>query len=203
MISTLRGTVTATGLTWLVIEVSGVGFRVDVPPSVTENYRNFIDDAGEIKLHTNLVVREDSMSLIGFLEEADNLTFQTLMTVAGIGPKLGLAAIESLGTQGLRSALAAEDLKALSAIPGVGKKTAQRMVLEIGDKLGPADSGAASTETFHSDVTESVEAALVQLGWTTAVAQQTIAGLATKEHTAESLLRAALEALGGQNGRSV
>ncbi len=204
MIASVRGPVVGQGLDWLVLEVSGVGFKVQVPPSVVANYRQHLDGEGVLILHTDLVVREDALTLIGFLQDADQATFQTLMTVAGIGPKLALAAIDVLGTDGLRAAVTEKDLKKLMLIPGVGKKTAQRMVLEIGDKLGAAVLPAAPTPSAgSSQVADSVEAALSQLGWPAATAKQAVADLATEDHTTESLLRAALAQLGGGLGTSI
>lgn len=217
MISSLEGTVTATGPSWLLITVGGMGFRVEAAPTLVAKVASAsaVGGAGkEVRttVHTYLVVREDALTLYGFESSEDRGVFETLLSVSGIGPKLAVAAIDTLGVNGLRRAVAGEDLKELSRIPGVGKKTAQRLVLEIGEKLGapqPPESGtplAGEVTPLESQVRESVEAALEQLGWPRAVAQRAVDKVAQDKvggdpHTMETMLRAALATLGTESGR--
>lgn len=212
MISSLEGTVTATGPTWLLITVGGIGFRVEAAPTLVAKVASAsvaAQPGEEVRttVHTYLVVREDALTLFGFESSEDREVFETLLSVSGIGPKLGVAAIDTLGVNGLRRAVAGEDLKELSRIPGVGKKTAQRLVLEIGEKLGtpqPLDTGAPlgnQATPLELQVRESVEAALEQLGWPRAVAQRAVDKVAGDSHTTETMLRAALATLGTETGR--
>lgn len=197
MISSLTGTVGARGADWLQIVVSGVGLRVEVPKSLQ------FSSANEVTLQTSLIVREDSLTLFGFNTTEERDGFEVLMSVSGIGPRLALAAIDTVGLNDLRRGVASGDLTLLSRIPGVGKKTAQRMVLEIGEKLGPpADPGvgAAPTSSAVATIREPVEAALEQLGWPRAVASRTLDQLPGEFTSVEEMLRAALEVLGAQRG---
>lgn len=194
MISSLTGTVGAQGTGWVQLIVNGVGFRVDIPTSAT------MPAMEELTLHTALVVREDSLTLFGFANPGDRDAFDVLMGVTGIGPRLALAAIDTLGVETLREAIAGEQLKTLQRIPGVGKKTAQRMVLEIGEKLGPPTPPASADvnlDTHPSADHHFVQAALEQLGWPKATAERAIADVDGGPHTSEELLRAALLNLGG------
>ena len=130
MISSLTGTVGIRSADWVQVVVLGVGFRVEIPKSLQIT-------SEEITLQTSLIVREDSLTLFGFTTTEERDGFEVLMSVSGIGPRLALAAIDTVGLDDLRSGVASGDLALLSRIPGVGKKTAQRMVLEIGDKVVP------------------------------------------------------------------
>ena len=197
VISSLTGTVGARGADWLQIVVSGVGLRVEVPKSLQ------FSSANEVTLQTSLIVREDSLTLFGFNTTEERDGFEVLMSVSGIGPRLALAAIDAVGLDDLRRGIASGDLALLSRIPGVGKKTAQRMVLEIGEKLGPPTDpgvGAAPTSSAVATIREPVEAALEQLGWPRAVASRTLDQLPGEFTSVEEMLRAALAVLGAQRG---
>ena len=197
VISSLTGTVGARGADWLQIVVSGVGLRVEVPKSLQ------FSSANEVTLQTSLIVREDSLTLFGFNTTEERDGFEVLMSVSGIGPRLALAAIDAVGLDDLRRGIASGDLALLSRIPGVGKKTAQRMVLEIGEKLGPPTDpgvGAAPTSSAVATIREPVEAALEQLGWPRAVASRTLDQLPGEFTSVEEMLRAALAVLGAHRG---
>lgn len=201
MIYSVEGTLSAVGAGFAIVDVGGVGMRAEVTPSTASRISGLVGSTQ--KLHTSFVVREDSLTLYGFDSEDDRDTFEILMTVSGIGPRLGVAALDVLGADGLRDAVASEDLKALSTIPGVGQKTASRMVLEIGDKLGPAVQASASGSggpAASSAIRDAVEAGLEQLGWPRAVAQRAVANLEGPYKDVESMLRAALSSLGNQRG---
>ena len=203
MISSLTGPVLAVYDGALVIGVSGLGMRCEVPPS---HMQQILDGASspsaEITLFTTLIVREDSLTLYGFPAEAERDGFDVLMTVSGIGPRLALAALDELGIEELRRAVAQEDLKALQRISGVGNKTAQRMVLEIGDKLGLSAVGqpVSPTASVNEALRDAVEAGLEQLGWPRAVASRAVSSLEGTYDTPEAMLRAALESLGSARG---
>lgn len=144
-------------------------------------------------VHTCLVLREDSLSLYGFTDASQRETFATLMQVKGIGPKLGLAALGLLSPAELAAAVAARDLATLQRIPGVGKKSAERMVIDIGDKLGITQTGTAAATAPANTVI----AALTNLGWNQAQAAQAVA--AVEPGDTATVLREALQYLGGQS----
>ena len=203
MIYSVEGTLSQTGPGFAIVDVGGVGVRAEVTPSTAARIGRLV--GSKQKLHTSFVVREDSLTLYGFDNADDRDTFEILMTVSGIGPRLGIAALDVLGADGLRAAVAAEDLKSLSTIPGVGKKTASRMVLEIGDKLGAptgaTESGGSQRGPAASTVIrDAVEAGLEQLGWPRAVAKRAVENLEGQYTDVESMLRDALSSLGNQRG---
>ena len=199
MISILRGIVACVGLDHIDIVVGGIGFRVHVTPAFAQAAPR--DE--EITVYTSMIVREDSMTLYGFESADERDVFTKLLSVSGIGPKIALAALAVLRPDDLRRAVRDQDLATLQRIPGVGKKSAQRMALEIGDKLGtPAalpgvDAAPAPSEDA---VASEVSAALVGLGWSEAQAAKAIEKLAGSGLGASDMLRAALVSLGGGRG---
>jgi holliday junction DNA helicase RuvA len=196
MIATLRGRVAAHHLGSVVLDVAGVGYRVHVSPG---GVPGGLGD--EIVLHTHLAVREDAMTLYGFADAGARDLFETLLGVSGVGPKVALAALGTLGADGLRRAVFGEDVAALTVIPGVGKKGAQRMILELRGKLGAPDDGVPGATTNGSAGTPGARAevreALAALGYAAAEVQAALDTLpADAEPAAEELLRQALRALG-------
>lgn len=199
MISILCGIAVSVGLDHIDVVVGGIGFRVHVTPAFAQGAAR--DD--EITVYTSMIVREDSMTLYGFESADERDVFTRLMSVSGIGPKIALAALAVLHPDELRRAVRDQDLVALQRIPGVGKKSAQRMALEIGDKLGtPASLPEAAPAPAPSQdaVATEVSAALVGLGWSEAQAAKAIEKLAGSGLGASDMLRAALVALGGGRG---
>lgn len=198
MIAQLRGSIEEIGLDALVLLVGGVGYRVRVTPATAQGLTRGADTT----VHTSLVVREDSMTLFGFATADERDVFEGLQAVSGIGPRTALAALSVLGPDDLRSAVARQDLTVLQRIPGVGKKSAQRMVLDIGDRLGvPAALPAGGARPAPEGEAEAeVRSALVQLGWTEPIAQRTVDALGGQGLGASDLLRAALLKLGGTRG---
>jgi Holliday junction DNA helicase RuvA len=201
MIATVRGTVAAVNLDSAVIEVGGVGILVHAAPGTLAALT--VGQPGQ--LSTSLVVREDSLTLFGFLTDDERSTFELVQTVSGIGPRLALAMLAVHEPDGLRRAVATDDLVALTRVPGIGRKGAQRLVLELKDRLGPP--GLASARATHLPSTESgdraqVRDALVGLGWTAKAADDALDQvLADADETAApadvaALLRAALRLLG-------
>ena len=201
MISIMRGIVASVGLDHIDVVVGGIGFRVHVTPAFAQGSAH--DE--EITVYTSMIVREDSMTLYGFESCDERDVFTTLMSVSGIGPKIALAALAVLRPDDLRRAVRDQDLATLQRIPGVGKKSAQRMALEIGDKLGTpaALPGAEATPApvpSEDTVASEVSAALVGLGWSEAQATKAIEKLAGSGLGASDMLRAALVSLGGGRG---
>ena len=200
MISSLNGKLGGIGPTWVDVAVNGVGLRVQVPGQTLSTLGSSM--GSDVLLPTFMVVREDALDLYGFGSEKERETFEILMTVKGVGPKLALAAIDAIGVSELARSVQDEDLKTLQRIPGVGKKTAQRLVLEIGDKLGPPDVDVpvAQASPATNANAEAVTAALEQLGWPRAVAVRVVDSLEGDFTTMEEMLRAALAQLGAKHG---
>jgi Holliday junction DNA helicase RuvA len=195
VIASVRGRVLAVRLDAAVLEVGGVGMLVQATPATLAELRV----GSEGTLHTSLVVREESLTLFGFAEADDRDVFETLQTVSGVGPRLALAMLAVHTPDGLRRAVADEDLAALQRVPGIGRKGAQRIVLELADRLGvPAGSAPdapapAPTSGEHGQVVE----ALVGLGWNVKQAEEAVAAVGDGTAGSSSeVLRAALRHLG-------
>ena len=202
MIASVRGPVLEIGLDHAVVEVGGVGLAVFCTPATLAGLRR----GTEARLSTTLIVREESLTLFGFADADERELFLLLQTVSGIGPRLALATIAVLEPEVLRRALHDGDLATLTRIPGVGKKSAERLVVELRDKVvvAPAPVTAAGVAVpvaagnGASPVRDQVVEALVGLGFTLKPAEQAVdAVLADKpEAEASQLLRAALAGLG-------
>lgn len=197
MISRVLGTVARVGVGDVVVVFGGIGFRVHITPPLASEMQK----GDEIELYTHLIVREDSLTLYGFKTDEEREVFEILMSVSGIGPRIGLAALSVFTPNDLRRAVADQDTAALARIPGVGKKVASRMLVELGDKLGlPAQLPEASAPSVGA-VEAEVKAALIGLGWNEAKAEDVLAQLGGNGLNASDLLRAALMKLGGTHGR--
>ena len=143
MITFLKGKLTDALPTQVVIDVNGIGYEVLIPLSSFEK----LPELGQaVTLRTQLVVREDSQTLYGFATDAERELFRLIQGVSGIGPRLALNVLSGMNVGSFKGAIAAGDVKRLSSINGVGKKTAERMVLELKDKLGPATGAAAALD---------------------------------------------------------
>jgi len=176
MIAHLRGTVAGVAPDGAVIEVGGVGMRVQCTPGTLATLR-----PGEpAQVATSLVVREDSLTLYGFSSEDERNVFELLQTASGVGPRLALAMLAVHAPDALRRAVSTEDLGALSMVPGIGKKGAQRIVLEMKDRLGPpGDTGDVPPRPAQRAPSwrDQVQSGLVNLGWPARDADQAIAAL--------------------------
>jgi holliday junction DNA helicase RuvA len=174
----------------LVVDVGGVGYLVAATPTAVRK----ADGADEVALHTYLHVREDALQLYGFAEVAERELFLQLLSVNGVGPKVALAIVSGSPAAELRRAIALEDAARFQAIPGIGKKTAERIVLELKEKLAAgvpeaaAPSGGAAPHVVARD-------ALVELGWSVVEAEQALADtdpdLAPEERVRQALKKAA------------
>ena len=206
MIAFVRGVVRQVGVDSAVVEVGGVGVAVLCAPATLAALR-----VGETsRLATSMVVREESLTLYGFADDDERSVFELLLTASGIGPKLAQAMLAVHQPDGLRRAVATDDIVALTKVPGIGKKGAQRIVLELKDRLGPplhrADTdGSAATAVQAADAwRHQVRAGLISLGWAAREADDAAASvepLAQEQAMSGSpvdvavLLRAALRAL--------
>lgn len=171
MIATLRGEVSQIEDNAIIVEVGGVGLRVFVPAPLRTRLK-----AGDgLMLYTHLVVREDAWSLYGFESQADRELFNILLGVDGVGPKVALSVLSSMTLDAIQRAVFAEEGELLSRVPGVGKKTAQKMALHLKDKLKPTD--ALARVAAMSDTDSEVLAALTSLGYSVVEAQAAIQSL--------------------------
>ena len=177
MIAHLDGTVAAVAPDGAVIDVGGVGLLVQCTPATLAGLR-----VGErARVATSLVVREDALTLFGFASDDERGTFELVQTASGVGPRLALAMLAVFSPDALRRAVATEDLAALTTVPGIGRKGAQRIVLELAGRLGeplgtPAAAGgaAASAGARLAPWREQVQAGLISLGWQAREADQAI-----------------------------
>jgi Holliday junction DNA helicase RuvA len=199
MIASLHGTVLKVGLDALVIGVGGVGMLVHTTPATARSVRL----GQEATLATSLVVREDSLTLYGFATDDEKLVFETVQTVSGVGPRLALALLAVHPPEKVRLALGTGDIAALTKVPGIGKKGAERLVLELRDRLGAlaatAEGAAATTRRTAPAWREQVHEALVGLGWSARQADDAldkVAPQAAEGAGVSALLKAALLELG-------
>lgn len=177
MISYVRGQVAQVNASAAVIDVGGVGLELYCAPTTLAGLR-----PGEhAMVSARMIVREDSLTLYGFSDDDERDVFDVLQTVSGVGPRLGLAILAVLSPDQIRHAVATEDLVSLTKVPGVGRKGAQRMVLELKDRLGPATtphppttSGSVGVHSWQPQV----HAALIGLGWNVKDAEAAIAAVA-------------------------
>ncbi len=166
MIALLRGTLAYKSIDHVIIDVNGVGYRLFIPLSTFYS----LPETGEISLYTHTHVREDALLLYGFLTLEEKELFVTLIGISGIGPKLAVNILSHSPVAELKNAIAKSDVKRLSGLPGIGKKTAERLVLELKDKIEPV-AAATGTRTSSAgspsakDLINDVISALVNLGY--------------------------------------
>ncbi len=187
MIARLRGTPVGGGADGLVLDVNGVGYLVHATPSALRR----ADKGAELTVETYLHVREDALQLYGFADAEERVLFEQLLSVSGVGPKVALAIVSGSPPAELRRAIALDDTARFEAIPGIGKKTAQRVVLELKEKLGagapePVPIGQAAPHLVARD-------ALVELGYSVADAEAALASV-DPELPPEARVRLALKA---------
>ncbi len=198
MIAFVKGTVADVTLSSVVLEVGGVGLELHCTPHTLATLR----PGAAATLPTSMVVREESLTLFGFLDDDEKSVFELVQTASGVGPKLAQAMLAVLTPDALRSAVAGEDVKALTAVPGIGQKGAQRIILELKDRIGvPRGTGTARlapavapAEAWRGQVLDG----LVGLGWTAKEADRAVEAVAPDAGDAPdvaALLRAALRSL--------
>ncbi|MFP4698712.1 MAG: Holliday junction branch migration protein RuvA [Eubacteriales bacterium] len=183
----------------IIIETNNIGYEIRVPLSVIPQLPSIGED---MKIHTYLYVREDAMLLYGFLTRDDLSIFKLVLTVSGIGPKGALGILSTVTPDELRFAIIAEDVKTISKAPGIGKKTAQKLILELKDKLDlkdtvsqESDSVALSTNT-SSDIKSEAIQALTALGYSSTEAVQAVRKVDINEQTTvEDIIKIALKSL--------
>lgn len=203
MIASVRGSVLHAGLDRVVVEVGGVGMLVHTTPGTAASVRR----GQEAALSTTLVVREDSLTLYGFAGDDERDMFEQVQTVSGVGPRLALAMLSVMPPDRLRAAISGSDIGALTKVPGIGRKGAERMVLELRDKIGAPTGVPGATAPAAPAASlwrEQVSEALVGLGWSSKQADDAVtrvadgAGAPADGGTpnVSEMLRAALRELG-------
>ncbi|KQY37884.1 MULTISPECIES: Holliday junction branch migration protein RuvA [Nocardia] len=196
MIASVRGEVLEIALDHVVIEAAGVGYRLNATPATLAG----LTRGEQTRLYTAMIVREDSMTLFGFADTEARELFGLLQTVSGVGPRLAMAVLAVLEPEALRKALAESNVSALTRVPGIGKRGAERMVVELRDKVNQVavPTGPPGAEAPSTPVREQVSEALVGLGFPAKQAEQAVDTVLADQPTATTsvALRAALGLLG-------
>ena len=201
MIGSIRGTLLSKESGNFLIEIGGLGYEVQVP---TKNSYNLPKTGCELYLLTHFTVREDGQSLFGFFEDAERDLFRKLIKISGVGPKLALTILSGLDLEGFSRCVVDGDISSLVAIPGVGKKTAERLIIEMRDKLperfaGTANlTGAKDVASDFSDAVQDAEKALESLGYRHSDARKMVATVVNQDQSLgrEEIIKKALRAIG-------
>jgi Holliday junction DNA helicase RuvA len=195
MVRLVRGRVLATGKDYIVVDVGGeaggIGVRVFVPEPVAAQHT----PGSPLTLYTHLHVREDTLALYGFANDDELFMFEMLLNVSGVGPKVALATLSMLTPDALRLALANDEPAIIARVPGVGRRTAQKIVLELKDKVQPSAAGLTALAQVTDLDTEVIEA-LTALGYSVVEAQRAVQKLPKDATTVEDRLRLALSQFG-------
>jgi Holliday junction DNA helicase RuvA len=195
LIAFVRGEVAAVTLTSAVLEVGGVGLELMCTPNTLATLRT----GQTATLPTSMVVREDSLTLFGFVDEDEKQVFELVQTASGVGPKLAQAMLAVLTPDAVRRAVAGDDVRALTAVPGIGQKGAQRIILELKDRIGvPVAASGGGVPVLVEPWRDQVQQGLVGLGWSAKDADKavdTVADQAGDQPDVAALLRAALRIL--------
>ena len=192
MIGSLRGRLSAKQAPQIVIECSGVGYEVETPMST---FLELPELGTDLFLYTHLLVREDAQILYGFASEDERLMFRTLLKVNRVGAKLALGILSAMSTNDFRRCVELEDTTAMSKIPGIGKKTAERLIIEMRDRIDAAAPGGGKTAPLTVEASARNEAvdALVALGYKPKEVHTLIAKLDIEDKSAEDIIRLALK----------
>jgi len=197
MIAFLRGRVLEKHPNRIVVDVNGVGYELYVPLST---YYDVGDAGAEVELRVHTHVREDALQLFGFLTSLEQLLFERLISISGIGPKLAIAVLSGIDSRELVSSVQRADVARLTRIPGIGKKTAERIVLELKDRLRdvtPADAGAPEQRPSGDSLRDDLVSALENLGYHRPVAEKAVDAVRARNGAAtfEDALKGALREL--------
>ena len=194
MIAGLYGKLESLGSDWAIINVNGISFQVYMPTSTLSTLSTIGE---EVKLHTHLHLREDNATIYGFASAEELGLFQTLIGVSGLGPKLALAMLSALNVEKLSMAIATGSTEMLTIVPGIGKKMASRLILELKEKIGAAWIAAPATQLAQENA--DVLTALTSLGYSVAEATRAVATLPpSSELSIEEKIKLALQYFGGK-----
>lgn len=195
MIAFLTGRVVGKSVGHCLIDVGGVGFRLAMS---TSSLAALPAEGDTVTVHTYLHVREDELALFGFESPEEGALFEHLLTVSGVGPKVALAALSAFPPPTLTEAIAREDVALISSVPGIGKKTAQRIILDLKDRLGLPDLvGATIAGAASADVAAEATQALLGMGFSSAEVATALKGYGGAPDDEQALLKHALRRLGG------
>ncbi|MFC2010969.1 Holliday junction branch migration protein RuvA [Chloroflexota bacterium] len=193
MIASLHGTLESLGSDWAIINVNGIGLQVYMPTSTLSTLGTI---GKEVYLNTHLVMREDSITLYGFTSTKELELFQTLIGVSGLGPRLALAVLSAMSVEQVTMAIATGHVDLLTVIPGIGKKMAERLVLELKDKIGAGLIGAPAAQLAQENT--DVMAALTSLGYSVSETSRAVATLPlSSKLSLEEKVKLALQYFGG------
>ena len=204
MIRFLKGIVADLTAEEVVLEVGGIGYAIKVPSSVIDSVRT---TGIEIKLYTYMSVKEDGVTLFGFLAKDDLDMFKKVISVSGIGPKGGLGIISTLSADGVRLAVLSNDAKAISKAPGIGAKTASKLIIELKDKIDIEDAfeqsksastvATSSVNIMNNEVTSDAIQALIALGYSNSDVLKAVRSIEIDESTStQDIIKAALRIIG-------
>lgn len=193
MIASLTGRVAFRGASHCVIEVGGVGYRLAMSTGSLAALPHVGDS---VTVHTYLHIRPEELALYGFESDAERALFEKLITVSGVGPKVALAALSTWAPPALTDAVLTEDVAAISSIPGVGKKTAQRIILELKDKVGTVLAGARHDSGVGGSAVAEAREALTSMGFSAGEIASALSGIEV-DSDPQGVLKAALKRLGG------
>ena len=193
MIASLQGKIEALSSDWAIINVAGIGFQVYMPTSTLAS----LGAVGkEVKLHTYLHLREDSAALYGFASADELALFQTLISVSGLGPRLALAMLSAMDVEKLTIGIATGSAELLTEVPGIGRKMASRLILELKDKIGAGRVPVPTSQVAAENA--DIIAALTALGYSTTEATRAVAALPAADLTLEEKVKLALQYFGGK-----
>jgi holliday junction DNA helicase RuvA len=193
MIGSLRGRITSKTPPQLTVEVGGIGYELEAPMST---FFHLPATGEEVKLLTHFVVREDAQLLYGFATEDERRLFRNLLKVSGIGPKIGLALLSGISVEAFAMCVKNQDVASLIRVPGIGRKTAERLLIEMKDRIAPTDGTPADAVVVREDASPESEAfgALTALGYRPAEATRLLKAAGPGTHSTEELIRRALQA---------
>ncbi len=195
MISFVQGEVVERGAAHCVVAVGGIGLRIAMSTTAIASLPH---EGDSVRVHVHLHVREDELSLFGFTSAEEKRLFELLITVSGVGPKVALAALSSYAPGPLADAIAGEDVAVVSSVPGIGPKTAQRIILELKDKVGPAVGAATSDARGPAGASvDEARAALLAMGFSAAEVSVALKDAHGTADDPGQLVRHALRRLGG------
>jgi len=197
MIGSLRGRIASKTPPQLTVDVGGLGYELEAPMST---FFHLPAVGEEVRLLTHLVVREDAHVLYAFATEEERRLFRSLIKVSGVGPKIALALLSGISVAAFAECVQREDIAALTRIPGVGRKTAERLIVEMRDRLAPPpDAGAGGAAAFGTSAESEAHGALVALGYRPAEATRLLKAVGPGTHSTEELIRRALQGAGRES----
>jgi holliday junction DNA helicase RuvA len=195
MIGSLHGRVSSKLPPQLTIDVGGVGYELEAPMST---FFHLPAIGQEVRLLTHLVVREDAHVLYGFATEAERRLFRSLLKVSGVGPKIALALLSGISVEGFAHCIQNQDVTALTKVPGIGRKTAERLLVEMRDRIGTSEAQGAAVIPEGASAESEAFGALVALGYKPAEATRLLKAVGPGTHSTEELIRKALQGAAGE-----